>query len=126
MRTRLVSIRAENYPRIRELRDKYKTSFHIPTDIIDEIAVLDGKDKIIGYGALELFVEPVVIIDQDLGVKDRAQILKLLFNEARHSAAMRHIKEFFTFVEDEKYAALLRKHFNFENCKGIPLVLHIG
>ena len=79
--------------------------------IID--AVVENKDKIIGYGQVRLFAEAMLFLDKDASPKDRVIALRKLMLEAFRGTELAGIQEIYAFIADPDFSLLIQKHFRF-------------
>jgi hypothetical protein len=79
--------------------------------IID--AVVEEKDKIIGYGQVRLFAEAMLFLDKDASPKARVDALRKLMLEAFRGAEIAGIQEMYAFIQDPDFSLLIQKHFHF-------------
>jgi L-amino acid N-acyltransferase YncA len=86
-------------------------------------SVVENEGKVLGYGTLQILGEAIMELDLSASLEDRVQSMKLLLSSAITAARMYGIEQVHVFVEDEKLASILTKHFGFEEASGKALVL---
>ena len=79
--------------------------------IID--AVVENKDKIIGYGQVRLFAEAMLFLDKSASPRDRVDALRKLMLEAFRGTEIAGIQEIYAFIQDPDFSLLIQKHFRF-------------
>lgn len=87
--------------------------------------VIKRNGKVVGYGRIKILAEAIITLDNDQSLISRAKELKMFFNQAIKDAKEAGVEQIHAFVQDEKFAVILEKHFGFEPVKGIPLVLDL-
>lgn len=81
--------------------------------------VADSEGQLVAYGINRLLSEAVMTLDHSLPIKDKVKALALLMKEAKLKCCHRQL---YTRTQDRQFAAILEKHFNFRESKGILLV----
>lgn len=79
----------------------------------------------VAYGFLETFAEATFIVDHTSPTKSRVIALKELIAAMEIAAKNHNIMDIYAFVEDPKFADIMKSHFSFETCKGEPLIRKI-
>ena len=79
--------------------------------IID--AVVENKDKIIGYGQVRLFAEAMLFLDKSASPRDKVDALRKLMLEAFRGTEIAGIQEIYAFIQDPDFSLLIQKHFRF-------------
>lgn len=91
-------------------------------------AVIENTDsgKIIGYGAVKIFVEAQLILDRELSKRDRAEALM----EAMHTAIIYSrdagVETLYANCIDENFAKCLENRFKFKRVPGTLLSLELN
>lgn len=101
----------------------HKDSFGIPKETITD-AVISEDDRLIAYGAVTLLAEAVMVLDLDASLKEKDWAIKQLLWQAIQGVSGK-MDGIHAFVQDPKFAALLKKHFGFKTCKGEALYLEL-
>jgi len=79
-------------------------------------AVIERDGKIVGFGAIEAILEAVMIIDLDLDVKERAEILRQLLDAAKFITRDKGFERFYIFPSDDIFKQVLVNKFNMNPC----------
>lgn len=82
-------------------------------------AVVEIDNKIVGYGAIEIIAEGMMILDTDRSNRERVAILNELIASAMFIANHKDFKRFYIFPSDSSFMNILIKHYNFEKCSPI-------
>lgn len=101
----------------------HKDSFGIPKKCFLD-AIVSEEDKVIAYGAVTLLAEAVMVLDLDASLKEKDWALRQLIWQAIQGVSGK-MDGLHAFVQDPKFAELLKKHFGFRTCKGEALYLEI-
>lgn len=113
-----------DYKQAVELYNKTDQSYNSPfqqrTVIDDAVVLKDGK--VIAYGAVQLFAEAVLVMDQDAPRLDKARALKDLMHLAFLATNKQHIQQLHIYTKDDKFSNLLIEQFGFEKIVSNPLV----
>lgn len=116
--------RPEEFERLRELHEQQSSHFAFPNiDIISSIYVVCDDDGIIvGFGILQPIFESIVVLDQNENIGDRIDAFNQLLTRAEEEMKEQGINEIHAFVQDKKFANLLKKRKGFKNTRGEALV----
>ena len=90
-------------------------------DIISDRVIVDDN-RITAYGAVKMFAEAVLVLDNSESVRTKIKALRDLMNCAIFETRKAKISELHVFTENDSFAKILKKHFNFVNIKGHALV----
>lgn len=82
-------------------------------DIISD-RVVDADGKISAYGAVKMFAEAVLVLDNSESVRNKIKALRDLMNCAIFETKKAKISELHVFTSDESFANVLKNHFEFE------------
>lgn len=119
--------RPEDETKIRRLyREHYNGQFDFPSrdnTIIQLVA--EKEDKAIGYGLLKTLSEAFIILDKSESGRKKIEAISELIQGALMAADAMNIEQIHAFVEDPKFASLLKKHFSFKTYVGEALVLDV-
>ena len=88
----------------------------------ESLVAIGKQGNIIAF--LESFAEACILFTSD-NRKDRVENLREAFQIMKSIAQDRNIPDIYVFAKDEGFAEILKKHFNFQDCTGRPLVLHL-
>lgn len=92
--------------------------------IANRTIVLDGK--IVGYGVVKQFSEGVLIIDEDLSIRDKAEIVKGAMRIAIASAELAGSELLYITSSHGGFRQVLKKHYGFLSCPDEFLVLNLN
>jgi N-acetylglutamate synthase-like GNAT family acetyltransferase len=108
----------EDAAQVDEIFDRcHKGTFARPNlSHVVSAAVMEHDGKIVGFGALEAILEAVMIIDLDLGVNERVEILRQLLDAARFITRDKGFERFYMFPSDEIFADVLVNRFGMSKC----------
>ena len=98
----------------------YNSPFQQRTVIDDAVVLKDGK--VIAYGAVQLFAEAVLVMDQEVPKLDKARALKDLMHLAFITTNRQRIQQLHIYTKDDKFSNLLIEQFGFEKIVSNPLV----
>ena len=80
--------------------------------------VVLSRDKVIAFGMVKCYPEAIIIIDQEISLRDRVESLKILHENAIRVCRDRRFKEMNALIHNDGYGKLLAKHFNFRELPG--------
>jgi hypothetical protein len=106
-----------DFDKIRKLHEKYyKGEFDFP-DISQNLMnrVVRDSRGIVGIGMIRPLYEVIMILNKDRGSMSRVRALSMLLNDIP-------VEQIHAFVQDERFAELLKNRFRFNSIKGIGLV----
>lgn len=75
-------------------------------------ASVEEDNKLIAIGSIKLVGELNMMIFTEDRIK-RAKAIKLLFNEAMFQSTIHHLDQWYSFVNDNKWASIIQKHYHF-------------
>jgi len=105
-----------------EIFDKHhRGTFNRPNlSHVVSAAVMEANDgRIVGFGCLEAILEAVMIIDMDLSVAERIEVLRQLLNAAEFICRDKGFERFYMFPSDEIFADVLVNRFGMSKCSQI-------
>ena len=83
-------------------------------------AVMESNDgKIVGFGCLEAILEAVMIIDMDLRVAERIEVLRQLLDAAKFITRDKGFDRFYTFPSNEIFMDFLIRRYNMNQCSAL-------
>lgn len=85
------------------------------------IVAVDKNDKVIGFLSLVTVLECAFLFDSNLSLKDRISSLKEFAKVGANEAKNLGFDIVHAFVEEDKVAKLLQKHFEFQPTKSTVL-----
>jgi hypothetical protein len=88
--------------------------------------VLEEKGKIIALGTARITCEGIAIIDPSLEKAAKIEAIKMLLSLALMKCQKFGLYDLHAFLagpQSEDFKWILKKHFGFEDCEGLPLVL---
>jgi len=104
----------------------YKEEFGLPPlDKAIYAVAVENKGKVVGFGQTRLTTESLMIIDQDLSIRDKVEILKLIMEAQTIGMTKAGLYETHAFAQNPNFARILKKHFGYEPVVGESLVMRI-
>ncbi len=88
--------------------------------------VLEKDNKIIALGTARFTCEGIAIVDPTLNQGDKVEAIKTLLALALMKCqkfGLYDLHAFLTGPHSKDFQEILKKHFGFEDCEGLPLVL---
>lgn len=106
---------------------KAQPSLGVPSlhNVVDNAVITNGNDKVIAYGVLKLFCEGVLILDQSVRKRERAEAVKILLKRAIRSANAGGVENLYIISSDDNYTNVLKKRFGFKESIGKLLFLEL-
>lgn len=98
-------------------------NFQTPTGNIISQATIEDCGKIVAYGAVHLIAEEVLVMDKNLSLKQKSEVLELLHKKAIIDSVGKGFKEIHAFVQDSHFLQVLKKHYGYKDCKGRAIVM---
>jgi len=111
-------------PQLVELVNKHSFEFPKFANLLD-VLVVEKDDKILAWGYTEKMVEVVFVPDVDASKKDKVESLKLLVETSNGLTKERGIEQIHSFVVDERFASILKKHFGYRESTGQALYFNV-
>lgn len=112
---------------INRIYEQHKESFDLPISSSEVAGVAyDDNDEIVGFIMVRRIFETILILDLERSKKDRIEALKECFKGALFESRLAGIDQIHAFVQDVKFAELLKKYFGFRDCVGQAIVTDIG
>ena len=110
-----LKIRDVTYEDVKSLL-KNKYDFPIPDISSCQIkaTVEDDNYNLVGIGMIKVVGEITIIIDPTKSNIEKSKAIKLLFDEALYKSIKNDIHQWYVFVDDNKWALTICKHYNFE------------
>jgi hypothetical protein len=120
--------RETDLQRVRSLHERF-SDFPLPNlaepqYIVREVAEIDSN--IVALGSIRLTSEVMTILDLNLDVQDRANVVQELLRTGIFKSQKLGIDETHAFLTGglaQPFALFLKKRMGFVDCKGIPLTL---
>lgn len=89
-------------------------------------ATLIKEDKVVGYGTIKLFAEGFLILDSDLGLKDRCQAVREALKTMILYARDAGLEQLFVISTLDGYSRILRNKYGFKTVPGELLMLDLS
>lgn len=89
-------------------------------------ATLLKEDKVIGYGTIKLFAEGFLILDSDLGLKDKCQAVREALKTMILYARDAGLEQLFVISNESGYSRILRNKYGFKAVPGELLMLDLS
>jgi len=106
--------------RISDIYDKDFSSYTSLPSLDHTIGdgVVLGGERVVAFGMVKCYPEAIIIIDQEISLRDRVESLKILYKNAIEVCRERRFKEMNAVIHNDRYGKLLAKHFNFRELPG--------
>lgn len=88
--------------------------------------LVDGGDKIVGYGIVKNFPEAVLKLDPDLRPREKVRALQAAMNVAIKGSKLAREEYLYVISNEFNFTRVLKNHFGFVDCPGDLLVLDLG
>lgn len=114
----------EELPKLRGIHKAFQNEFKFPNlSLISSIYVIvNDKDEILGFGAIQPIFEAIVVLDQVKSVDERLLALDMLQARADFEMKSQGIDQLHVFVQNTQFGNLIKKRFGYKNTKGKSLV----
>lgn len=89
-------------------------------------ATLLKEDRIIGYGTIKLFAEGFLILDSDLGLKDKCEAVREALKTMILYARDAGLEQIFVISNSTNYSRILRNKYGFKTVPGELLMLDLS
>lgn len=93
--------------------------------ISNAVFVKKKDDRIAGYGALKVFAEGILILDKDLRLREKAEIVKLSTPYMIERGKEANLEYLYVIVNDEGYSKILRERYGFLRVPGELLMSYL-
>lgn len=109
----------EDAQQIQEIYDKHHHGkFGVPRlDRSISTCVVEKNNVILGFGALEKYIEGTMILDLSLPLKSKLEVLKHIIDCGEVATNLEGYERFYISPSSDKFAHLLARHFNFKKCE---------
>jgi len=128
-KTEKISVRPYKEEDEEAVRSLHELSFPFP-DLKNPMYfvkdVIEKDGKIIALGTARLTCEGIAILDPKLSDEEKTEAIKLLLALALMKCQKFGLYDLHAFLAGphaESFREILKKHFGFEDCEGLPLVL---
>jgi len=101
-------------------------SFSVPPlerGVISGVTTNDASE-ITGFGIVTLLAEAILVMDLNCSARERKETIEKLIWLAIQGVSGK-MDGIHAFVQDPRFAAVLKKHFGFRTCKGEALYLEL-
>lgn len=104
----------------------HQQNFFIPdaTNVVTS-AIVENEGKFIAFGMVKLFAEAILVLDLNESKRNKTEAIQELMLEALAASKDRGLSQLHTFIQDEYFARMMKKHYNFQDCVGKALVLEL-
>lgn len=85
--------------------------------IINGTLIDDNTGRLVGYGAVKIFTEMVLILDKDLSKKEKAQAVREAMKSAIVMSKDAGVETLYAIANTDKFSKVLRKSYG---AKGVP------
>ena len=109
---------------IRKIHEKLGFEWQEPCLHIGTIKCVIG-DQLIGAGFLRPTVEAVMVLDSDASKRDKARALYFMMRQAINDTKAINLNEIHSWVKEDSFVDVLKRHYCFEEPRGQSLVLRL-
>jgi N-acetylglutamate synthase-like GNAT family acetyltransferase len=105
----------------------HKQQFGVPSlnhVFVNKVIEQDGR--IIAYGVVKQFAEAVLILDQTLPIRTKAEVVKQVIPAAAEICANLGLEQLYLTTNNEGYAQTLQKRYGFIQCSTPYYLLNLG
>jgi len=89
-------------------------------------ATLLKEDKVVGYGTIKLFAEGFLILDSDLGLRDKCEAVREALKTMILFARDAGLEQLFVISNDNGFSRILRNKYGFKTVPGELLMLDLS
>ena len=107
-----------------ELLKEWSKDIKIPLNPLIQGSIYDNQ-VLMGAGFIKLVGEATIVLNPAITKLDKMETIRTLFAEAKLRCARHDIDKLVVFTDNQLYARLLKKRFNFSDSSGIGLQLEI-
>ena len=107
---------------IEELHRKFQSEAFSMPDIAEAYAtaLVEVEGRILGFGLLRNISESIMLMDLSIPKRIRSVVLSELIKESIRNSKHEFVH---SFVQDDSFETVLKKHFGYVECKGKALAL---
>lgn len=87
--------------------------------------VANGRSEITGFGIVTLLAEAILVMDLNCSAREKKETIEKLIWLGLQGVSKAKMDGIHAFVQDPRFAAVLKKHFGFRTCKGEALYLEL-
>lgn len=87
--------------------------------------VVENGSGPVAYGIIKVFAEAIFVPDLTKPRVELGKSLMLLMKDAIEASQRANVEQLHTFVKDEEFVELLKRHYGFVECSGKALVLEV-
>lgn len=116
MSVRLRDFRESDIVGISDIHEK-QPGLGVPSlsNVITNRTVVDG-DKVLGYGVLKHFAEAVLIVDNDISIRQRAEVARQVMYCVIADATLAGLEQLYLTTNHKGWQAVIQKHYGFVQC----------
>lgn len=85
----------------------------------------NDMDEITGFGIVTLLAEAVLVMDLNCPTREKKETIDKLLWLAIQGVSKANMDGIHAFVQNPRFAAVLKKHYGFRTCKGEALYLEL-
>lgn len=106
---------------------KRQPSIGVPSlkNLVINATITDDNGKIVGYGAVKIFTEAVLILDKSLSKQEKAKAVIEAMQTAILFSKDAGVEQLYAIASDPSFAEVLRHRYGFEECPGALLMLDL-
>ena len=119
-------LRVSDLPLIDYMHRHYYPDHFLPNRnniIVD--GTVDRGGKVVGYGMIKLFAEPILLLDRSASKIERGKAFKLVMDVAIRAAKSAAIEQINVFSDDDAFLEVMKKHYGFKPRLGNGIILEV-
>jgi homospermidine synthase len=94
--------------------------------VINSTLVDSVTGKIVGYGAVKIFAEAILLLDKELGKKEKSQAVREAMKTAIVYSKDAGIEYLYMITKSESFSKVLRQNYLAERVPGETLMINLG
>ena len=112
------SFQPSDAERIQEIYDKHHHGqFGVPKlDRCLATCVVEKDNTILGFGALEKYIEGIMILELSMPLKLKLEVLRHIIECGEVATRLQGFERFYVSPSPEKFGHFLARHFDFKKC----------
>jgi hypothetical protein len=94
--------------------------------VINSTLVDSVTGRIVGYGAVKIFAEAILLLDKELGKKEKARAIREAMKTAIVYSKDAGIEYLYMITKSESFSKVLRQNYLAERVPGETLMINLG
>lgn len=116
-------MRRPNLEDLAAIEDLGKKVNHPLPEKFDRAAIVEKGDELISLGVVRHILEALLYTSGS--DRDKVESLKQLIRQAKTDSLMMNADSIYVFAQNEEFAKILEKHFDFRRLTSIPMILEL-